>query len=80
MAPAAVIDRLVPQQAAAQLLANRLVFGQLYNVDMNYKIGPSCGPSTSTWMMQPSSVLISGILVLPFCDSPSTLFSRCARR
>ncbi|MGA8696015.1 MAG: hypothetical protein WB689_19645 [Xanthobacteraceae bacterium] len=29
-----MIDRLVPQQAAAQLLANRLVFGQLYNVDM----------------------------------------------
>ncbi|MGA8695788.1 MAG: hypothetical protein WB689_18475 [Xanthobacteraceae bacterium] len=34
-----MIDRLVPQQAAAQLLANRLVFGQLYNVDMNYWIG-----------------------------------------
>src|SRR5947199_1241925 len=23
--------------------------------------GPFCGPSTSTWMMQPSSVLMSGI-------------------
>jgi hypothetical protein len=34
----AVIDRLVPQQAAAQLFGNRLVFGQLYNVGVNYGI------------------------------------------
>ena len=34
-----VIDRLVPQQAAAQFFGNRRVFGQLYNVGMNYWIG-----------------------------------------
>ena len=27
--------------------------------------GPFCGPCTSTWMMQPSSVLISGISSSP---------------